>query len=154
MKTSYFYRLQNNGISGAISIAVGRPKYIEIHHETRRLAPTWALLKGFRAGIITEKEYTIQFNAMLAGLNVDDVLAEIRQQVKSPARQSGHAEPVLMCHCSPTKFCHRHLVAEWIERSTNLVVEEFGFGVTKRSNGRLQHGRTHETKNKNKTIRR
>ena len=47
------------------------------------------------------------------------------------------AEPVLMCHCGTKAFCHRHLVAEWLEKETGQVIEEYGIGTVQRKEGRI-----------------
>lgn len=133
MKTGYFYKLKQNKIDGAVSIAVGKPRYIKVNHELKTLAPTWKLLNGFRKDEITEEEYVVQFNAMLEKLNVNDVVDELHHL-------TGGEEPVMMCHCATKHFCHRHLVAEWIERKTGEAVEEFDMGFVQRVNGRIVNG--------------
>ena len=30
-----------------------------------------------------------------------------------------------MCHCGKTKFCHRHLLADWLETQLGIRIEEF-----------------------------
>lgn len=130
MKTGYFYKLKQNKIDGAVSIAVGKPRYINVYHELKSLAPSWGLLSAFRKEEVTEEEYVIQFNAMLSGLNVNDIVDELHNK-------TGGEEPVIMCHCNAGSFCHRHLVAEWIERETGQVIEEFDVGAVRRVSGRI-----------------
>lgn len=132
MKTSYFYKLRGEkNMNRIVSIARGKPRYYAgIEHELKSLAPTQDLLQDFRAEVITEKEYVVQFNAMLANLNVNDVINELHQK-------TGGEEPVMMCHCSTKHFCHRHLVAEWIEKETGGVVQEMDLGAVKRADGRI-----------------
>lgn len=131
MKTGYFYRLKNEQIDGAVSIAIGKPKYVSIHNELKSLAPTWELLNAFRSGQITEKEYAVRFNdSQLAKLDPYAVVEELESM-------TGDKEPVMMCHCGTKDFCHRHLVAEWIARETDIDIEEYGMGFVKRENGRI-----------------
>ena len=33
---------------------------------------------------------------------------------------------VLLCWESPEKFCHRHILADYINKNSGVVVEEFG----------------------------
>ena len=42
-----------------------------------------------------------------------------------------------MSHSPKTKFCHRHLVADWLEEKLNIKIEEFGKPNFKRKNGYL-----------------
>ena len=32
-----------------------------------------------------------------------------------------------MCNCAKTKFCHRHLVAEWLENNTGIIINELNY---------------------------
>ena len=130
MKTGYFYALRQNEIGGAVSIAVGKPRYVKIQYELKSLAPTWGLLNAFRKDEITEDEYVVRFNAQLLRLDPYTVVEELEAMTKE-------AEPVMMCHCGAKHFCHRHLVAEWLEKETGQVVEEFGMGAVRRINGRI-----------------
>lgn len=130
MKTGYFYALSRNKIDGAVSIAAGRPRYVKIHYELKLLAPNWGLLNAFRKNEIDEAEYVVRFNSQLARLDAYAVVEELQAMTKE-------GEPVMMCHCGTKDFCHRHLVAEWIERETGQVIEEFGMGAVRRINGRI-----------------
>ena len=29
-----------------------------------------------------------------------------------------------MCHCAKTKFCHRHLAAEWLEKEMKISIKD------------------------------
>ena len=42
-----------------------------------------------------------------------------------------------MCHCAKTKFCHRHLVADWLEKHLKVGIKEFEQPNYKRSGGYL-----------------
>ena len=130
MKTSYFNVLRQHKIEGAVSIAVGKPKYVNIHYELKLLAPTWELLGAFKTGKITESEYTTQFNAKLARIDPYTVIKELETI-------TGELEPVLMCHCGTKAFCHRHLVAEWLEKETDQIIEEYGIGIVQREGGKI-----------------
>ena len=39
---------------------------------------------------------------------------------------------VLMCYESPSKFCHRHLVAKWLSDMLGLKVDEIDSGMLKK----------------------
>lgn len=132
MKTSYFFKLKvEKNMNRIVSIARYKPRYYTgIKHELKSLAPTNNLLKEFKMGLVTEKEYVAQFNTMLANLNVHDVISELYQKTEGD-------EPVIMCHCATKFFCHRHLVAKWIEKETGEVVEELDLGVVERVDGRI-----------------
>ena len=50
---------------------------------------------------------------------------------------TGNEEPILMCHCAKTKFCHRHLVADWLEETLNVEIKEYNKPNHTRKNGYL-----------------
>ncbi len=50
---------------------------------------------------------------------------------------TGNEEPILMCHCAKTKFCHRHLVADWLEETLNVEIKEYNKPNHIRKNGYL-----------------
>ena len=50
---------------------------------------------------------------------------------------TGNEEPVLMCHCAKTKFCHRHLVADWLEENLKIEIKEYTKPNHLRKNGYL-----------------
>lgn len=131
--TSYFYKSKNiEGINHRIvSIVRGKPRhYSGIKHQLKSLAPTHNLTREFMTGYASEKEYVASFNTMLASLNVNDVINELLKKTRG-------AEPILMCYCSPYRFCHRHLVAEWIEKETGETVKELNYRAVSRFQGRI-----------------
>ncbi len=132
MKTGYFYQKSKNKIDGAVSIAVGSPRYVKVNHTMKALAPTWGLLNAFRNDEIDEAEYVVRFNKQLSELDAKQVVADLQEIADSESD-----EVVIMCHCSPKDFCHRHLVAEWIERETGIKMEEYGMGAVERKDGRI-----------------
>jgi uncharacterized protein YeaO (DUF488 family) len=129
MKTSYFYQIQK-GVTGGVSISVGKPKYVEIDAEFKQLAPSWNLLKAFKDEKIDEAGYVKRFNYQLSKMNAKMVVDHLHFLTDGE-------EPVLMCHCGKDKFCHRHLVAEWLEKETGQKIEECGMGLVNRANGRI-----------------
>lgn len=130
MKTGYFYNLRHNEIKGAISIAIGKPRYIKLEKEIKELAPTWGLLQDFRNNKINEAQYIERFNKQLSRLDP----ADIYERIKILA---GDNEAVIMCHCNKQSFCHRHLVAEWLEKELDIKIEEYGIGAIIRQDGRI-----------------
>lgn len=102
-----------------VSISRGKPRWLKggwLRHccpgTTGRnydaLAPSAAALKG------TDAEYDRHFAALLRGLDPHQVYAELGEQA------------VLLCFCEPGVFCHRRLVAEWIEHHLGVLVPELG----------------------------
>ena len=78
------------------------------------LAPTWEMVTGIRSGKMCEQEYTARyFDKMLDNnVSVDKILTKI------------HPDAILLCYEPPFIFCHRRLVAMWIENETGIHVPE------------------------------
>lgn len=57
-----------------------------------------------------------------------EVLAKVapRMFVEDIERISGGNDVALCCFEKPDDFCHRHIVAEWLNEKLGLGVEEFG----------------------------
>jgi len=137
MKTGNFSHKIPSDKYCRVSIAVGDPKYGDKpDFKIDQLAPTWKLLNAFRNEMITEEEYVAQFNEQLSVLNPKGTLEAIK-------KACGDKEPVLLCHCGKQHFCHRHLVAEWLENGTGEKIEEFNYGETPRYHGRIIKGVKH-----------
>lgn len=75
------------------------------------LAPSYELLMGYKNGQITPEEYTRQYIAYLDSVGIDKVLEVL---------QDGD---ILLCWEAKGKFCHRHILAEWLKSYGHTVTE-------------------------------
>ncbi|RLI53634.1 MAG: hypothetical protein DRO87_11325 [Candidatus Thorarchaeota archaeon] len=108
--TSYFARLKdvrNLGIT-PVSVAQGLPRGIEIL-SYRKLAPPWGLIKEYkRTG--DESLYTrVYFETILNKFNQYKVITDILLLALEP-------NVALICFEKPGDFCHRHLIAQWLNQ--------------------------------------
>ncbi len=87
----------------------GQPTYRDLW------PPKW-LFDGYIAEKVSESEYIVAYGCQLAALSprkvYDDLVA------------LGGVDAVLLCHCLPGAFCHRRLVAEWLEAKLGISVPE------------------------------
>ena len=122
--TGYYANLRRYLAAGCapIGISVGTPKYLQgsgLLQFVKRLAPRYDMLR-----IEDEDEYTRRYKSEVLGrLDYRSVIAEIEALAKSCGKQSA----VLLCYEKPPKFCHRSLVAEWINARGEFYVREFGY---------------------------
>ncbi len=65
---------------------------------------------------ITEEEYTIEYNKYLSNFNAKTVYDKLCNLV--------NGEPVLLCYEKSGEFCHRHLVAKWLEENLKIEIKE------------------------------
>ena len=113
IKTSYFKRAKV--FSNVVSIARSdfpwpMKGYRFIKYPA--LMPTLALLKDWKAGYLTESEYSQRYyKETLSKLNPEKVFKDLDGKI-------------LLCHEPSGNFCHRRLVAKWIKDSLGVEVPE------------------------------
>lgn len=112
MRTSYFSKYKdNNGIS-----ICTRPPVWFIGKEYRKLAPKYWMLMAYKKGKITEEEYIeIYKTEVLSKLDPMKVYDDLINLCGE--------DSVLLCWEASGKFCHRHIVSEWLndELGTQIV---------------------------------
>ena len=106
--TSYFASRKYNE-SIAVSISRGTPSWFT-GKEYKLLAPSRDLLNGYKLGEINDDIYTKEFNKYLSTLDAEKVYNDLDGKV-------------LLCYEKTGKFCHRHLVAEWLINNGYDVIE-------------------------------
>ena len=122
MKTSNFSH--NAKDPGAISIARSTPPWAGQIQYYRPLWPTAKLLRWTKTlqrldqwEAYHEAEYVEAYHATLARLGPQTVWDDLYTLV------APH-EPILLCWESPGAFCHRRLVAEWLQQHLGVEVPE------------------------------
>ncbi len=110
MKTSYFFRMSTH--PDAVSIAHFTPASF-LGKEYKKLAPPLWLIHLWKQEKITKESYIkIYYREVLDKLNPAEVLNDLGLSA------------ILLCYCKPGEFCHRKLVADWLNTTLNLGVEE------------------------------
>jgi len=122
--------LKNSEIEGGVSITLVPSNSSDIIFEYKALAPNWRLWDNFKKKKISEDKFIVEYNNMLKDLNPKHVLEHLHFL-------TGGIEPILMCKPAKTKFCHRHLVADWLENETGIIINELNFSEYSRKNGYL-----------------
>jgi uncharacterized protein YeaO (DUF488 family) len=80
-----------------------------------QLAPTWELVTGIKRGIITEEEYSTRYINLLISRKYDP--QKIVDALPDNTR--------LLCYESAGEFCHRRVLAKWIEDSIGVIIPEW-----------------------------
>lgn len=125
IKTSYFGNIKKLEAAGIKTISISRypPKWYS-GLQLQKLAPTGPMLK------MKDAEYTLKFKEILSKLNPNEVKAELESM--------GNGKPVAMlCFERPQDFCHRHLVAAWLNESCGTNITEFGVEPTRQNSMNL-----------------
>jgi uncharacterized protein (DUF488 family) len=109
MKTGSFFLTA--GLPGRVSIARFAPK------DHRGLPRYGALAPGPWFKSVPEEEYRRRYAAQLARLDPKIAWGDLHGLADD-------AEPVLLCWERPGQFCHRRLVAGWLEDALGVQVPE------------------------------
>ena len=138
MKTGCFKQVDDGYVNGFISISLYPSKNEFVKYEYKSLAPNWKLIENLNKKKITEGQFIKSYEDQLDSLSADKVYEDLVNLV------SGF-EPIIMTSISKKKFCHRHLVAEWLENELGIIIEEYKVGKVVRSKGYMK-------KNTNPTL--
>lgn len=109
--TSYYAK--NGAHRQAVAISLFAPSFFR-RRWYPKLAPTRRMIDELKDGIIDEVEYTTQYLQLL----------KLRQLSPQQIADDLEEGSILCCYESSEKFCHRHIVAAWLERGANVVVTE------------------------------
>lgn len=112
--TSNYARHGSNPLAIGISLTV--PDWYE-GKRLEYLAPKSDMVGKIKKGVINynQRKYTREYLDILSarGVNAQRLIDSLPDG------------SLLLCYESPKDFCHRHLLAEWIERKTGFVVTEW-----------------------------
>lgn len=83
----------------------------------KKLAPKYTWWKEWHDNNLSEQWYINKYKETVLQTLNPDVVAQDLQKMGDNV--------VLLCFETPDKFCHRHLVAEWLNAKTKLDVREY-----------------------------
>ena len=113
--TGYFGQYEKYVEAGLtpVSIAGMAPCWYE-DREWKFLAPNLSTFTKYKNGDYTEFQYMDEYIPKLEKLDLDDLKRQIEELDNI----------IFLCY-EKDGFCHRHLLADWLEAHTNYVVEEY-----------------------------
>ena len=112
--TSYLAKKATDPKSVAICAWV--PHWFRVPKRYPDLAPTMEMVKKYKAGEIDNTEYTETYFEIVLdkrGLKAQQIVDDMDDGT------------IMLCFEKPGEFCHRRLVAKWVESETGLVVPEW-----------------------------
>ena len=110
--TSYYANVRD--VEGyKVQISVSAPSNFLADYCFDSIAPNKSTLWNHKNGFINN------------GLNMhkDEILAEMRQ-VLAQASLAKQDKVILLCWEGKSKFCHRHLFADWYQQQTGIKITE------------------------------
>ena len=121
--TTYFAQLRKLPESMIpISICIKCPDWFK-GIQYKKLAPKYDFFQEWRQDRDNEK-YILNFDEkVLKNLNPDDVVSELYKLADIQEEWKNKYDIVLVCYEKPEEFCHRHLVADWLNEHGYKVEE-------------------------------
>ena len=116
--TGYYSKIKEYADSGLTLLSISRtkPEFAKSCIDIPQLFPSDKILWDHKKGKIDDMEYTSKYLDQLNELGVDRIIKMI---------QIFGDDVVLLCWESPEKFCHRHILADYINKNSGVVVEKF-----------------------------
>lgn len=122
MKTSYFWKaiFEPEPNTKYVSISLQQPRFSNRFPEYPSLFPDWKIIKYAHDRNYDEESfqyYRREYYAMLDKLNPEKIYKDLENCT-------------ILCYESPKdliskkKFCHRRMVAGWIEETLGIVISE------------------------------
>lgn len=117
--TSYFANWRKYEGKFTVSIARFDPKYAKVDFVARKvndcIAPNATMLSAIKAGSITKEQYKEQYlHQLQSGVRGADFIRYI-------CKLADGKDIVLLCYEKPSDFCHRHILADWLN---NIIREQ------------------------------
>lgn len=113
--TSYYAKSGQH--PNRISISASEPPWF-MGKRYPRLAPSWDMIWAVKHGTITDEQY---------GRLYLELLIKKRKLDPNTVVKDLPNNAVLLCYERPDDFCHRHIVARWLRRSTGIQIHELDY---------------------------
>ena len=116
--TGYYAKLKKYQEAGLtpISIAGKAPNFYS-GIQYKKFAPSWDIFSKWKSGEIDNFQYTERFN--------QEILGKLDKEEVKTFLNSFETDIILLCYEKSGDFCHRHIVANWIETELNEQVKEY-----------------------------
>ena len=120
--TGYYSKMKDYKDAGLNTVSISRtiPESVTVDDRIPSLYPDDSLLFGYRNGNIDEMEYTSWYLRKIKKLGVENIISEIKRCGDNL---------VLLCWEAPDKFCHRHILADYLNKNSDLNITEFGESI-------------------------
>ena len=114
--TGYFSKIKEYKSLGYTVVSISRTEPFLVDGKLTLLAPDEKILWGYKNGDINEMEYTSLYLDQLNKIGIRNILKSIH---------SFGDDVVLVCWEKSNKFCHRHILADYINKNSKLNILEY-----------------------------
>ena len=119
--TSYYANYRK--FKGMFRVSISRTAPINSYDlQLIKLAPTAELLQKYKSNSITNEEYTSVYHNQLLKLENNGYIAKFVKALST--LQELYGDVVLLCYEKKGDFCHRHLLAEYLNSNHNTIIRE------------------------------
>ena len=119
--TSYYGNYRK--FKGMFRVSISRTAPINSYDlQLTKLAPTAELLQKHKSNSITNEEYTSVYHNQLLKLENDGYIAKFVKALSTLQELKG--DVVLLCYEKRGDFCHRQLLAEYLNNNHNTNIRE------------------------------
>ena len=116
--TGYYAKLKKYLEDGLIPISIaGKAPNFYNGIQYKKFAPSWDIFSKWKSGEIDNSQYTARFQ--------DEILNKLNKEEVKTFLNSFETDIILLCYEKSGDFCHRHIVANWIETELNEQVKEY-----------------------------
>ena len=117
--TGYYTNIKKYEEAGLVPIAIsGKVPDFYDGLTYPDFAPRYEMFQKWKNGEITNEGYVREYRAYLDTLDKE----EIRQDFNSPHECNNM---ILLCYEKSGDFCHRHVLADWLEENFGYRIEEY-----------------------------
>ena len=122
--TSYYGNVTNLLKNGCVPVGIScfKPGWFNWYNLTY-VAPSADLLRRYKNGTTDKDGYIHEFKQMLLNRDAKRFVFNLQKIVEQYGE--GYKDVAIICYEKPGQFCHRHLVAEWLEEQCGIRVDEF-----------------------------
>ena len=114
--TGYYSKVKDYKKAGYTVVSISRTDPFPVDGKLLMLAPEEKTLTAYKYHWINEEEYTIEYLEQLENIGIKNILLAIH---------SFGENVVLLCWEAPNKFCHRHILSDYINKNSKLNVKEY-----------------------------
>lgn len=118
--TGYYAKLKKYKENGLYPIAISG-KVPDFYTEAfwTDFAPRYDMFLEWKSGKINDSQYTEKYKEWLDSLDKQEI-REVIKELKNEGKTI-----IFLCYEKTGDFCHRHILADWIEENLGYVVEEY-----------------------------
>lgn len=107
-----------------VQVSNSAPEGFPIKYVLKEVIPSWKdIVEPYKENLLSKVEYTVKYKRMLD--SQEFAIRIMLEEIKEKASTLGLQDIVLLCYEKPGRFCHRHILAEWIKEKAGEEVEEY-----------------------------